>query len=456
MILRIIILMVLFAITNINAQTETRVAIITKTDSLIIFDKFSGMLGGTRFSRFYTTIYLSKNLDFNIDKQGHCENEASLYLRNIKMLEILEDEFILKPYQYELNNRILNPSYVYLKIKITSLTDEESIWFWRLIGDFSSTDFAKNTSIWGINYEKGIEINTRIYLSRVKKIIFDLNAIEQVISKYSSVNSRGKGLIADVSESIRKWVNSSHNVGVIIGINNYMDKKVKILNFAVNDAKEIKKILEQKSNYSVYHELYDKEATKANILEIIDNLSKQKDIDRIIFYFAGHGQTITSGAGTEDLGFFLPVDCDSDKLFKTAISMSQVQTWAKSFKARHVLFIFDACFSGIAGGSERTKRDYNLDFLARNIGRHVLTAGTKSDRAQEFNDLGHGVLTYFLLKALNGDADIQPKDNIVTLSELEAYLKDKVTNFTKGKQHPQIIKFFDGDCELFIEINERE
>lgn len=276
---------------------------------------------------------------------------------------------------------------------------------------------------------------------------------EQIITvNYTaSVHIRKGDWYTKVSEKVANWINSSKNVAIVIGIDNYANSKIRDLQYADNDAMAIKDFLKQHTNFEIYAELINEKATKDNILGVLDNLKRDDSIRRVVFYFSGHGRTEKSGTGGENLGYFLPVDSDPNRLLTTAIPMSQVRDWAQALPAKHVLFIFDACFSGIVGGSARTDKDYNLDFLAENVGRHVITAGTKDDEALEYNSLGHGALTYYLLEGLQGRADVDD-DDVLTLNELAVYLKRHVTNFTLGKQHPQLIKFFDGNGELFVEL----
>ncbi|KPJ64462.1 hypothetical protein AMJ44_12780 [candidate division WOR-1 bacterium DG_54_3] len=249
-----------------------------------------------------------------------------------------------------------------------------------------------------------------------------------------------------LSGESNRWLSNSRSVFVVIGINNY--KHTKKLDYAVSDAAAICTLLTERTNFKRYAELYDDQATKKGILSVIDRLTSDGSIDRVIFYFAGHGKTLE---GEEEVGFFLPVDGDPDSLFQTAISMKEVAEWAKGLKAKHALFIFDACFSGIISYGERTV-NYYLDFLCRNKGRHVITAGTKNDTAREPSDLKHGALTYFLLQALRGKADTSDPKSVITLPELEVYLSDKVANYTKGKQHPEVKSLSEEKGQLFIEL----
>jgi uncharacterized caspase-like protein len=80
--------------------------------------------------------------------------------------------------------------------------------------------------------------------------------------------------------------------------------------------------------------------------------------------------------------------------------------------------------------------------LARSAGIHLLASTTSQQYASEFKELGHGVFSYVLLKALDGYADGSPKDGKITVNELKAYLDDQVPEVTaryKGEaQYPVI------------------
>ena len=269
--------------------------------------------------------------------------------------------------------------------------------------------------------------------------------------EYQDEGEKSRGWFSRVSNGLKNLILSFRSVVVVIGIDEYRNKQN--LSYAVRDAEAVALLFRENTSYEVYMKLYNGEATKKSIVRVIDELINERGIDRIIFYFAGHGHTEKSVMIDGELGFFLPTDYDPSRLLETSIPMSEVVTWAKSLKARHVLFLFDACFSGMIGSQLRTGRDYHIDFLAENPGRHAIAAGSGEQTTREYKELGHGVFTYFLLEALEGKADIQPKDGILTLGELAIYLQDKVTNYTKMKQHPRMVQLLDGDGQIFIELS---
>ena len=70
----------------------------------------------------------------------------------------------------------------------------------------------------------------------------------------------------------------------------------------------------------------------------------------IMFWFSGHGHTIEEADGT-NLGYLVPVDAPNPQkdllgFMEQAVSMRQVETVSKQIRSKHVLMVFDSCFSG--------------------------------------------------------------------------------------------------------------
>jgi uncharacterized caspase-like protein len=112
-------------------------------------------------------------------------------------------------------------------------------------------------------------------------------------------------------------------------------------------------------------------------------------------------------------------------------------------RADRLVFISDACFSGASGGRTTLSagmRAGNLseDFiekLAQGRGRIILTSSGANEVSHESDQLGHGIFTYYLLKGLNGEADVD-RDKLVSADEISLYLKKMVRDATKGTQNP--------------------
>ncbi|MES9958706.1 MAG: hypothetical protein ABW086_16810 [Sedimenticola sp.] len=101
--------------------------------------------------------------------------------------------------------------------------------------------------------------------------------------------------------------------------------------------------------------------------------------------------------------------------------------------ARRVVLIVDACYSGmVAERIGRFAQMRAMKDLNKKTGVHVFAATRGDQQAPEFRELGHGLLTYTLLQALEkmpdgfSRADLAPRDGHVTVSELQVFISDTV------------------------------
>jgi uncharacterized caspase-like protein len=136
---------------------------------------------------------------------------------------------------------------------------------------------------------------------------------------------------------------------LIIGINDYQN--VDPLGFAVDDAVAISEILQRKYGFKDEHVklILNDDATKDNIMAgFQDILLKAGEKDRIVVFYAGHGDTYPLPNGG-DMGYIIPVDGEAskEKIFLTSISMSTLEELANMSAAKHILYLVDACYGGL-------------------------------------------------------------------------------------------------------------
>ena len=226
----------------------------------------------------------------------------------------------------------------------------------------------------------------------------------------------------------------SRSVAVIIGINQY--EKWPGLEFATADARAVKAVLEN-SGFDEIVMILDGEATQRRILtELFDKLPKTVEHnDRVLFYFAGHGQTEDLPGGGKR-GYIIPVDADTLNYASTAVSMEQIRSLSSRIPAKHLLYVMDSCYSGLglarSAGVSQKIGDYLRKVSAMRVVQ-VITGGGQGEQVQERE--GHGLFTSYFLKAIAGAADID-KDNVVTGTELGAYLRPTVSNASRQAQTP--------------------
>lgn len=224
---------------------------------------------------------------------------------------------------------------------------------------------------------------------------------------------------------------------IIIGIDQY--ERAPLLKYAVADAKALEDLLVQQG-FEVTA-LYNERATRQTILkELGDKLVRSVgETDRVVVYFAGHGDTYKAKGGSR-MGYLLPVEAEPTLLSSTAISMGTIKELADAIPAKHILFLMDACYGGIAGigfrGIPSTGPDYLLQ-ITKERGRQLITAGGADQQVLESSELSHSVFTHFLIQGLEkGLADLN-QDGIVPASELYSYLDSRVFDAAKLKGYNQ-------------------
>ena len=229
---------------------------------------------------------------------------------------------------------------------------------------------------------------------------------------------------------------------VIIGINKYQN--MKNLKYAVNDANDIKEMFISKYGFKEDHIklILNEDATRQNITRGFSDMLKQAgEKDRVVVFFAGHGETFTKPDGGE-MGYLVPTDGNRDDLFLTSISMRELYDVAEISSAKHILYLIDACYGGLAisesrGMSKNTTPSY-IRTITTEKGRQIITAGRKDEEVFENSAWGHSAFTKNLLTGLGkGSADIDG-DGIVTANELGDFLAERVHNETAGAHTPQI------------------
>jgi len=223
---------------------------------------------------------------------------------------------------------------------------------------------------------------------------------------------------------------------LVVGVNVYKNPKL-TLNYARPDAEAFLALVAKRGErlFSKLNvtTLYDKDATKQNLLAALDRIAETAaEQDVFTFFFAGHGSMVDRMfyfVTTENTRLYEP-----DRLKADAVSITELQQRVAGIKALKQVIVIDACQSGAAtevlafrGAAEEKA----LAQLARSAGIHVLAATGSEQFAGELEQLGHGIFTYALLQGLGGQADGTPRDGKVTVYELKAYLDEKVPTLTE-------------------------
>ncbi len=160
---------------------------------------------------------------------------------------------------------------------------------------------------------------------------------------------------------------------LIIGINEYQDEKIQMLDNPIKDAKNLTDVLLSKYAFDQDKVTFLQNPNRASIIDALDKLSKQAtEKDNVLIFYAGHG--IWSESLNQ--GYWLPSDAAMDSKAQW-LSNSTLRDYLGGIKSKHTLLIADACFSGgilkERGVEESSKAMLELYKLPS---RKAMTSGT--------------------------------------------------------------------------------
>ncbi len=236
---------------------------------------------------------------------------------------------------------------------------------------------------------------------------------------------------------------------VVIGIDAY--PRLTPLKAGVADARAVAGVLRGRG-FEVTT-LLDGQATLRRIRQVLshDLYEAVGPQDRVLVFFAGHGQT--HGPPDREMGYLMPFD--ADPIATSGISMSELQKWFALYQAKHVMFVADACYSGLAvaeraAGLAPGTRDYLARITSKPV-RVALVAGQRDQKALE--EGGQGVFTRFFLDALAGAGDVD-RDGLITSDEIAVFVKRRVSQHVwqrhSRRQDPKVAAEGDGEFVFFV------
>ena len=234
---------------------------------------------------------------------------------------------------------------------------------------------------------------------------------------------------------------------VTAGITNY--QKISSLSFPQKDAEALAEVFQGTApsrlfSRTVIYPLFNKQATKANLLAHFQSIKEIHPQDVLVMFLAGHG------IASQDEWYFAPYDFDPDQsLADAGLAGAEIKKLVASQMAqgvRKILLLIDSCHSGqltkafLPGlaPDQRRPAPEEVNFQAWNqlkkvTGIHVIAASTSEQKAFEVEGLGHGVYARALLNGLEGDADIA-RDGEISVLELLNYVTFAVPQLMSGIQ----------------------
>ena len=211
---------------------------------------------------------------------------------------------------------------------------------------------------------------------------------------------------------------------------------------ALKDVKEVETVLKKHDfNVTLKTDLTEPEFRRAFAEFVLESGADENN--RLLFYYAGHGYTRKS-ATDEDLGYLVMVGAPAPERNQVgfelnSIPMELLVTQAEKILARHVLFIFDSCFSGtILNARDQLKPpEYILDSIKYPV-RQFITAGRAGEVVPDHSDFKQVFLGLLegRLDLLEIRIDNERPPDYITGSQLGFYLRKWVSHYNPT-QHPQ-------------------
>jgi hypothetical protein len=227
---------------------------------------------------------------------------------------------------------------------------------------------------------------------------------------------------------------------------------------AVQDVKEVAAALERQGFKVTLKTNLTREQFSRTFAEFSARYGKAPD-NRLLFYYAGHGYTEKT-ASDDVIGYLVMVDAplpekDEVGFSLAAVDMQGIVSQAKTIRAKHVLFLFDSCFSGtVLNFRDRVVPRGVTDSIGNPV-RQFITAGSANEPVPD-----RSVFKQAFLDVLEGrDAKPLPGEYL-TGEELGFYLKHKVPEYNPN-QHPQYGKIRDpkldkGDFVFVVASRKKE
>jgi len=258
------------------------------------------------------------------------------------------------------------------------------------------------------------------------------------------------------------------------GVSKYKDRRLN-LEYADKDALDLKNLfLRMRGNEYREVKAYtwvNEEVNRAAVKQAKEKLASGRTEDTVVLFIAGHGMHDSD----KDLTYYyLSHGADLEDLKGTCIDFAAFEDLLQGIPQRKKLFLMDTCESGdldpdtaaslgaqaIPGSSARTVRGvtvtgtgedrraqtqaalfrdrYLYNDLNRRSGAIVFSSSRGGEVSYEGGPVKNGFFTAKILECLRDAEADGDGDERVTTDELRTYVSGKVSELSRGRQHPVV------------------
>lgn len=200
------------------------------------------------------------------------------------------------------------------------------------------------------------------------------------------------------------------------------------LSNALNDTEKLNSLFKDKLNFKT-KSIINKDVSKQNIeTEILSFREILDKDDLLVVTFSGHGHSINFDDSIA--GFIVPYEAKKKPTLSELVSMKSIIMWSNWLPAKHIVFLFDCCFSGLSQlrGVHR-KSIHTLSHLLNLKCRYVINAGTGNQKVHD----GDGLNSPFVTAILNSDVI---NDGQCSIKDLASDIVHKTSELSQFRQTP--------------------
>ncbi|MGV8057904.1 MAG: caspase domain-containing protein [Smithellaceae bacterium] len=252
---------------------------------------------------------------------------------------------------------------------------------------------------------------------------------------------------SDVDElPLSKAKPNKNAYAIVIGIEDYRQKLPRA-DFAVSDARLMNEYLAKVMGYPEENivTLTNDRAALGDFVKYFEKwLPNNVEKGGTVFiYYSGHG---APNPKTGD-AYLVPYDGDPLFIAETGYPLKRMYAALGKLQAHEIIVALDSCFSGAGGRSVIAKGTRPLVMnlqgntaLPRNM--TVLAASSGEQISSTYDEKGHGLFTYFMLKGIKNEDVVKP-DGSIKKEDLFDYIRPQVERIARkqfnNEQTPQFI-----------------
>lgn len=221
-----------------------------------------------------------------------------------------------------------------------------------------------------------------------------------------------------------------NDVAVVIGVEEY--QRLPKSDYSVRDANLVKAyVLALGFRERNVELLVNDGATQSSIRKTVETWlpNRVKPGSRVLVYYSGHGAPDPQSGEA----YLVPYDGDPNYLPDTGYPLKRLYEALGKAKAKEVIVLLDSCFSGAGGRSVLAKGARPMVLVQEGArlppNLAVLSSSQGAQISTSFPDKGHGLFTYYFVKAL--------REGKKTLADIYEAIKPEVEDEAKRQNIQQ-------------------